>query len=105
MRPERPHSQPLRHAEVAPAAGVEIFLLQVVAIGAVEIADRANWLGHDVKRLHGNATHFLNRDGDNCPMKKPTRQRLVGRVCEDSGDADQLSPHDCRFPTRLLDCQ
>ncbi|MDR3734841.1 MAG: hypothetical protein P4L10_04805 [Acidobacteriaceae bacterium] len=26
-------------------------------------------------------------------------------ILEDSGDADRLYPHDCRFPTRLLDCQ
>jgi len=38
-------------------------------------------------------------------MKKPTRQRLVGRDCEDSEDADQLGSHPHGIPTRLLDCQ
>ena len=38
-------------------------------------------------------------------MKKPTRQRLVGRYCEDSGDANQLRSHLRPYPTRLLDCR
>jgi len=80
----------IRHAEFTPTARVEIFLLQVVAVGAIEIADCAMRLGHDVKRLHRNAALFLVRNLGGCPMKKPTRQRLVGWDCESSGDADPL---------------
>jgi hypothetical protein len=48
------------HAVFPTLARVEVFLLKVIAIGAIEIADWSMGLGHDVNRLHRSATHFLN---------------------------------------------
>jgi hypothetical protein len=39
------------------------------------------------------------------PNEKPTKQMLVGRDCDVSGDADQLRSHARGIPTRLLYCQ
>jgi len=94
----------IRHAEFAPTACVEIFLFQVVAVGAIEIADCAMRLGHDVKRLHRNAALFLVRNLGGCPMKKPTRQRLVAglRKLRRCGSVKIAC---ARHSTRLLDCR
>jgi hypothetical protein len=75
-------------------------LLEVIAIGAIEIADRPMRLGHDVKRFHRHTTFFLNRYQSlgTPPKEKPTRQILVGADREISGDADQLGPHRRRLP-------
>jgi hypothetical protein len=40
------------HPEVAPACGVEILFLEVIAVRAVEIANWAVRFGHDMKWLH-----------------------------------------------------
>lgn len=93
------------NTKFASALCVKVLVCKIVRVPAIGIADKAMRPGHDGERLHRSVALFLNRNVGECPIKKPTRQMLVGWDCEDSGGADQLEPQPWRFPTRLLDCR